>query len=157
LERQIEEEEAGIRPLQQKGRTGRNEEGTLVIGSKGAFVNDKEDDNNSDLEKENYELRQQLASVQVELAKVLVELKKLTGKGDKKLEQQQAENEKAIKQGSVAEIKAQVQKSQALMREAGTQTQTKGNVPEKSEPGNGVFPYVAVGSLLVAGLGGVVY
>jgi len=156
LERQIEEEEAGIHPLQQKGRTGRNEEGALVIGSKEAFVNDKEDNNNSDLEKENYELRQQLASVQAELAKVLVELKKLTGKGDKKLEQQQAENEKAIKQGSVAEIKAQVQKSQALMREAGTKT--KENAPEKKhEPGNGVLPYIAVGSLLVASLGGVVY
>jgi len=83
-------------------------------------------------------------------------LKKLTGKGDKKLEQQQAENEKAINQGSVAEIKAQMQKSQALMREAGTQT--KATTPEKSEPGNGVLPYVAVGSLLLAvGLGGMVF
>jgi hypothetical protein len=82
-------------------------------------------------------------------------LKKLTGKGDKKLEQQQAENEKAIKQGSVAEIKAQMQKSQALMREAGTQT--KEVAPEKSEPGNGALPYLAVVSLVVAGLGGVVY
>jgi len=82
-------------------------------------------------------------------------LKKLTGKGDTKLEQQQAENEKAIKQGSVAEIKAQMQKSQALMREAGTQT--KEAAPEKSEPGNAALPYLAVGSLAVAGLGGVVY
>ncbi len=124
---------------------GRNEEGS--------FITDKEENNHSDLEKENFELRQQLAQVQTELARVLAELKKLTGKGDKKLEQQQSENERVISQGSEAEIKAQVQKSQALMQEVSS----KNNVNPTNEPKSSTLPYVIGGSLLVAGLGGVVF
>jgi len=108
----------------------------------------------SELEKENSELRQQLAQVQAELAKVLAELKKLTGKGGEKLEQQQAENEKAIKEGSITEVKEQIAKSQALVQEASVKnTANPVNEPNKG----GTLPYLIGGSLLVAGLGGVVF
>jgi len=113
-------------------------------------------DNHSNLEKENFELRQQLASVQAELAKVLTELKKLTGKNEVlgKIEQQQVQNEKVMKKGSTTEMKNQVAKSQTLAREASTINTI---VPvEKKEPKNSVLPYVAVGSLLVIGIGAVV-
>src|SRR4051794_32014275 len=81
-------------------------------------------DNSVDLKKENQELRQQLTEVQKQLTEVLEELKKLKGninsKGNEKLNQQILHNEKLIKNSenvSVAEVKEQVQKSQALMNE----------------------------------------
>lgn len=135
------------RDLQQKGRMGR--------GEKGSFITDKKD-NNSDLEKENQELKQQLAAVQVELAKVLAELKKLTGKSEAlgKLEQQQAQNERVMKKGSVAEIKEQAAKSQTLLQEAATMNTV---APVKNEPKNSMLPYAVGGSLLAVGLGGVAF
>ncbi|MCE8162680.1 MAG: hypothetical protein I3273_02095 [Candidatus Moeniiplasma glomeromycotorum] len=118
----------------------------------GAELCEKAKSGKVDLEKENYELRQQLAQVQAELAKVLAELKKLTGKNEVwgKLEQQQAQNEKTMKEGSTTQIKEQVAKSQALVQEVSSQ-----NTVASNEPKNSVLPYVVGGSLLVAGIGGV--
>ena len=116
----------------------------------GAELCDKAKSAHSDLEKENYELRQQLAQVQAELAKVLAELKKLTGKENKKLEQQQVENEKVMKNYSTAsQIKEQVQKSQTLMKELSLNEKTTAS--EKNEPKNSSLPYLIGGALLVAG------
>lgn len=107
------------------------------------------------LHKENQELSQQLATVQKQLAEVLEELKKLksniNSKDDEKLEQQIVKNERLIKNGeniSVSEVQEQVNKSQALMNELNT------TVPSaKDNQGNGSFPYVIGGSVILASMG----
>lgn len=123
------------RDLQQRGRMGRNEEGSWAT------------DNNSDLQKENQELRQQLAQVQAELARTLAELKKLTGKSNERLEEQQVNNEKAITNGSVAEMKEQMARSQTLVNELSTQTNTTSQT--KNDNKNSSLPYLIGGSVLV--------
>jgi len=81
----------------------------------------------------------------------VAELKKL-GQNSRELEQQQAENERAITSGSVAEVKQQVQKSQALAQKVKTHpVKTKTN--EEKQPDNGSHPYLVGGSLLAVGLG----
>lgn len=126
-------------------------------GNCGVLLCDEAKKGRVNLEKENQELRQQLAQVQDELARVLAELKKLTGKGNQELEEQQAENEKVINHGSEAEIKQQVQKSQALVQQLNSNLKT--TAPNKKEPQNSSLPYLIGGGslLLVAGLGGVVF
>ncbi|CAG8649258.1 10007_t:CDS:2, partial [Ambispora gerdemannii] len=76
---------------------------------------------------ENQELRQQLAAVQKQLAEVLAELKKLknnsTGKDSEKLNQQIVQNERLIASGSAVsevEVRDQINKSEALMKEFNT-------------------------------------
>ena len=111
--------------------------------------------NHYDLRKENQELRQELSEVKNQLAQVLDELKKLkrdiNGKGSEKLEQQIVKNEKLIKDGEnvpVAEIKEQVNKSQALMNEFNTTASST-----KNDKGNGSLPYVIGGSVILALVG----
>jgi len=72
------------------------------------------------------------------------------GQSNPKLEQQQSENERAISAGSVAEVKKQVQKSEALVQELKT-PQVKKN--EEKQPHNDSHPYLVGGSLLAVGLG----
>lgn len=103
--------------------------------------------NNSDLEKENQQLRQQLASVQKQLAEVWAELKKLTGKSNERLERQQVSNEEAITDGSAAKMKEQVVKSEALMRELSSQVNTASQVENDSKSSS--LPYLVGGSVLV--------
>ena len=57
-----------------------------------------------------------------------------------------------MKEGSTTEMKQQVAKSQALVREASI---TNAAIPTK-EPKNSVLPYVIGGFLLVAGVRAVV-
>ncbi|KLL02031.1 MAG: hypothetical protein MRERC_5c052 [Mycoplasmataceae bacterium RC_NB112A] len=161
---------------QQKGRIGRETEGKLAdccnCGLKeikfldnycqkcGAELCDKAKSIHSNLEKENFELRQQLAQVQAELAKVLAELKKLTGKNEAldKLDQQQAWNEKAMREGSAAQIREQVNKSQALVQEASMAKTENTTAPQsENKPKNGVPPYAIVGGSLAACLGIIVF
>ena len=114
-------------------------------------------DNNlsPDLAKENQELKQQLAEVQKQLAEVLTELKKLknTGKDSAKLDQQIAHNEKLIENGekvSEREVKEQVQKSQALLKETNISTSpTKDNQKDNSSSS---LPYLIGGSVVVIGI-----
>ncbi|CAH1755660.1 7397_t:CDS:10 [Entrophospora sp. SA101] len=127
-------------------RMGRDEVGKLITNK---------EDNNSDLRKENQELRQQLTAVQKQLAEVLEELKKLknniNGKGNEKLEQQIVQNERLIKDSenlSVAEVQEQVNKSQALMKEFNNVSATEDN-----KAGNGSFPYVVGGSVILVSAG----
>ncbi|CAG8539868.1 13561_t:CDS:2 [Ambispora gerdemannii] len=110
-----------------------------------------------DLAQENQELRQQLAEVQKQLAEVLTELKKLksnsAGQRNEKLDQQIAQNQKLIENGekvSQAKVKEQVQKSQALLKEASVSVvSTKDNQKDNSF---GSLPYVIGGSVVVIGL-----
>jgi len=149
LRKEVEEEKDWINRnnTQQKGRIGRNEVGKLIT-NKG--------DNNSELQKENHELRQQLTAVQKQLAGVLEELKKLkrgiNGKDSEKLEQQIVHNEKLIKEGeniSVAEVKDQINKSEVLMKEVNvTSSLTKDN-----KDGSGSLPYVIGGSIILVSAG----
>jgi len=87
--------------------------------------------------------------VQAELAKVVAELKKL-GQNNRELEQQQAENERVISTGSVAEVKQQVRKSQTLAQKVKARSV---NTNEEKQPDNGTRPYLVGGSLLAVGLG----
>jgi len=144
LKREIEEEKDWINL--NKGQTGRNEVGKLIT---------YKEDNDSDLRKENQELRQELSEVKNQLAQVLDELKKLkrdiNGKGSEKLEQQIVKNEKLIKDSeniSVAEVQEQVNKSQALMNEFNTTASST-----KNDKGNGSFPYVIGGSVILVSTG----
>jgi len=109
----------------------------------------------SDLEKENRELKNQLAEVQKQLTEVLKELKKLrnnsTGQNKAELDQQIDYNEKLIRHGEevpVAEIKEQVQKSQALMNELNTT-----DSPTKVNKGDSLLPYVIGGSVILVAAG----
>ncbi|CAG8673218.1 13401_t:CDS:2 [Ambispora gerdemannii] len=106
-----------------------------------------------DLAQENHELKQQLAEVQKQLAQVLEELKKFksnsSGKDNKKLDQQIAQNQKLIENGekvSQAEVKEQVQKSQALLKEASV------GVVSTKDNSSGSLLYVIGGSVVVIGL-----
>ena len=115
----------------------------------------KIDNNNSGLQKENQELRQQLAEVKAQLAQVLEELKKLKndteGKNNDKLSQQISYDERLIKSGektSVAEVREQVQKSQALMSEFNATT----SISEDNK-GNSSLPYVIGASVILASVG----
>jgi len=148
LKREIEEEKdwINLNNKQQKGRMGRNEVGKLITNK---------EDKNSDLRKENQELRQELAEVKNQLAQVLEELKRLrgntSGKDSEKLNQQIAHNEKLIKEGeniSLSEVQEQVNKSQALMKEFNNVSSTEDN-----KAGNGSFPYVVGGSVILASAG----
>jgi len=112
--------------------------------------------NNSDLIKENHELRQQLSVVQKQLAEVLTELKKLknnsTGKDTEKLNQQIVQNERLIESGSAVsevEVRDQINKSEALMKEFNT-TVSPVNDNKKD---NGSLPYVIGGSVILASAG----
>jgi hypothetical protein len=78
----------------------------------------------TNLIKENQELRQQLTEVKQKLDQVSAELRKLknssVGKDTEKLTQQIIENKRLVgedKNDFVAEVKEQVDKSEALMRE----------------------------------------
>jgi len=89
----------------------------------------------------------------------LEELKKLKGninsKSNEKLNQQILHNEKLIKNSenvSVAEVKEQVQKSQALMNELNANVSTN-----KDDKGNGSLPYVIGGSVILAVAGVIGY
>jgi len=81
-------------------------------------------------------------------------LKKLKGspigKDNKKLDQQIAQNQKLIKNGekvSQAEVKEQVQKSQALLKEASVSVvSTKDNQKDNSSSS---LPYLIGGSVVV--------
>jgi len=131
----------------------------------GHLKNQNNNDNKqSNLVKENRELKQQLAEVQKQLAEVLAELKKLKGntdgKGTEKLDQQIVQNEKLMKNGekvSMEEVKEQVQKSQVLLKEASTSVSTgsataspvKGN---ENNIGSGPLPYVIGGSVIVGSI-----
>ena len=119
----------------------------------------KDDNNKSDLEKENRELKKQLTEVQKQLTEVLEELKKLknssAGKDNKELDQQIDYNEKLICHGEevpVAEVKEQVQKSEALLKGASVSV-----VPTKNDPGSGPLPYVIGGSVILAAAGIISY
>jgi len=116
------------------------------------FINDS---GKSDLRKENQELRKELSEVKNQLSQLLDELKKLkhdiNGKGSEKLEQQIVKNEKLIKDSeniSVTEIQEQVNKSQALMNEFSTTASST-----KNDKGNGSFPYVIGGSVILVSAG----
>lgn len=120
------------------------------------WVAGDENNNSSDLQKENHDLRQQLAEVKQQLAEVLEELKKLksniNGKDNEKLNQQINYNEKLIKDSentSLTEVKDQINKSQALMKEFNT-----GVSNSQDNKGNEKLPYVIGGSvvLTVAGI-----
>jgi len=131
-----------------------HEENYHSAGNDCCESHDEKDNNHSYLRQENQELRQQLAEVQKQLTEVLEELKKLksniNGKDSEKLEQQIVQNEKLIKDSenvSVAEVKEQVNKSQALMNEINT------SVSPKDNKGNGSLPYVIVGSVILASAG----
>jgi len=148
LKREIEEEKDWINSnnSQQKDRTERNERRNLITD---------EDNNQSDLRKENQELKQQLSEVQKQLAEVLEELKKIknnsVGQVSENLEQQIVQNERLIKEGekvSVAEVQEQVNKSQALMKEFNNVSSTEDN-----KAGNGSFPYVVGGSVILVSAG----
>jgi hypothetical protein len=118
---------------------------------------EEQDNNQSQLTKENHELKQQLAEVQKQLAEVLTELKKLksnsTGQNNEKLDQQIVQNQKLIENGekvSQAEVKEQVQKSQALLKEASVGVvSTKDNQKDNSF---GSLPYIIGGFVVVIGL-----
>jgi len=108
----------------------------------------------SDLEKENQELKQQLAQVKNQLVKVLEELKKLrnnsTGQNSAELDQQIDYNEKIIrnvKEVPETEIKEQVKKSQALLKEAVVNTTVSPS--QGKENGVGPLPYVIGGAVLI--------
>jgi len=117
---------------------------------------DKKVNNHSDLEKENNELRQQLSLVQNQLAQVLEELKKLknnsVGQDTEKLTQQIVQNEKLIKSGakvSEAEIREQVQKSEALLKGANVSVAPT----QDNKNSNDSLPYLIGGSVILALVG----
>jgi len=88
----------------------------------------------------------------------LEELKKLksnsVGKDNERLEQQIVQNEKLIQDSkniSVAEVRDQINKSQALMKEFNNVS------TNKDDKGNGSLPYVIGGSVILAVAGIVGY
>jgi hypothetical protein len=105
---------------------------------------------------ENHELRQQLTTVQNQLAQVLEELKKLknnsVGQDTEKLTQQIVQNEKLIKSGakvSEAEIREQVQKSEALLKGANVSVAPT----QDNKNSNDSLPYLIGGSVILALVG----
>jgi len=106
----------------------------------------------SNLIKENDQLKQQLNQVQQKLAEVLAELKNLKGENNdqlvNKLTQTQEQNQQLISTDniSVSEVQEQVQKSEALLREVGNFSFT----PSSNEKGHRVMPYLVGGSFLLA-------
>ena len=116
----------------------------------------------SDLEKENYELKQQLAEVKNQLVKVLEELKELrnnsTGQNNIELDQQIDYNEKLIRhveEVPETEIKEQIQKSEALLRNATVNSEVSPS--QGKENNNGSLPYVIGGSVILVAVGIISY
>jgi hypothetical protein len=128
----------------------------------GALLCDKAKSSKTDLAKENQELKSQLAEVQKQLTEVLEELKKLRNnssvQNNAELDQQIDYNEKIIrnvKEVPEAEIKEQVQKSQALLKGAVNNTTVSPN--KGKENGAGSLPYVIGGSIILAMAGVIGY
>lgn len=119
----------------------------------GAFLCDEAKKVQSDLRKENHELRQELSEVKNQSAQVLAELKKLknnsVGQNKQELDQQIVKNEQLIKDGekvSEMELRKQVQNSEALLKNQLLNTTSPVNDNKK---GNGSLPYLIVGSAFV--------
>jgi aspartokinase len=114
------------------------------------------------LEKENYELKKQLAEVKNQLIKVLEELKKLrnnsASQNNAELDQQIDYNEKLIRhveEVPAAEIKEQVQKSEALLRN--TTVNSDLSPSQGKENNNSSLSYVIGGSAILVAAGVISY
>jgi len=125
----------------------------------GVFLCDKAKSGKTDLAKENQELKSQLAKVQKQLTEVLKKLRNSSvGQNNAELDQQIDYNEKLIshvEEVPEAEIKEQVQKSQALLEN--TTVNAAVSPSQNKEKNSGSLPYVIGGSVILISAGIISY
>lgn len=117
----------------------------------------EKDDNHSNLQKENHQLREQLFAVQKQLTEFLERLAKLESQEAKKLTEELVETKKVnqifLANGGEREIKEQVQKSHDLLQKVSASVgNTTNNDINKKNNGSSIFPCLAGGSLLLGSI-----